>query len=635
MSCDLLIKHIREYNPSCDGIRIVKAFDLAKAAHKGQKRSSGEEYISHPLATAQILADLHVDEDTIIAALLHDVVEDTDISLNEIKDQFGSEVSVLVDAVTKLTNFKHKHQNKHISTLRKLFLTMSQDVRAVLIKLADRLHNMRTIDYRIPEKIYAKSQETVDIYIPLALLLGVKCFSSELEDLCFTHLHPQEASYLFDKVSEEKHKIRKLAKNVRNSLEKVGVEHNINIEVSFRLRHIASIFKKLCDQEKTYDQFNNKLIFEVIAESEKDCYLAVGAIHSLWKPVPHSFKDFIATPKYNQYKSLQTQVFTNDGNIVEFHIYTKEMYYVALYGVAAPFFVCNDKPQFSLKKIPWVKNLLSVERLEKNDKAFLNQLKIDIFQDRIAVYTPFGDVVDLPQGATIIDFAYRVHSDMGCYLYKAKVNNMEAPIYKQLKSGDIVEIIKSEEKAPPDRRWLYFVKTAYAKLNVKRSLRKFSNGEKLIEGEKILNNELARFGMTRLSKEKLALMLNRYKLATLDDLYKALSDAKIDISDLFTSSYTVMELLPFDVVTVSESESLDGCFLVELSLSAKNRIGLMRDVSYQISKLNIFSTYSMNNSHVSNGNILMRVSLYINNINDLYRIIFSLEMISGVNKVFF
>ncbi len=471
MTIEQIVAKMQENHPQVDTKLIVQAYEFAKRAHGDQKRKTGEPYIIHPMHTAYILIQIKADLPTVIAGLLHDVPEDTSTTIEEVEATFGAEVAMLVNGVTKLSKVKYRGVERYRESLRKMFLAMAEDLRVVLIKFADRLHNLRTLDAVETKSKIKTARETLEIYAPIAGLLGVWSLKWQMEDLCFKYLYPEEYKaveyrYEIERKVELNQYIQKLKLILAAELNKVGIEHNIE----GRFKHLYSIWKKMSDKNRKFDDIHDVFALRVIVNNISDCYKVLGIIHSLWTPNYNRFKDYIAVPKPNGYRSLHTTVFGVNGKSTEFQIRTKEMHDEALYGVSAHFSY-KEKNQ---KPLRWVKEILDLQRDIKDTGEFISQAKINIFQNRIFVFTPKGDVYDLPADATPVDFAYAVHTDIGNKCTAAMVNNKMSKLDQKLANGDTVEIILDQSRRRPNADWLKFVATKRAKDKIKAQTRKFS-----------------------------------------------------------------------------------------------------------------------------------------------------------------
>ncbi len=467
-----LIQSIRKYHPSDDISLVEKAYKLAADFHKEQKRKSGEPYIIHPLCVAIILADLELDKETIVAGILHDVVEDTSMTLEEVEKEFGAEVALLVDGVTKLTQISWSMDKVEIQAenLRKMFLAMAKDIRVILIKLADRLHNMRTLQYMRPEKQKEKARETMDIYAPIAHRLGISKIKVELDDLSLKYLEPEVYYDLSEKITLRKEAREAFVKGIVDEVSTHVRDAGISARVDGRVKHFFSIYKKMRNQNKTLDQIYDLFAVRIIVETVKDCYAALGVIHEFYKPIPGRFKDYIAMPKPNMYQSLHTTLIGNTGQPFEIQIRTYEMHRTAEYGIAAHW---KYKESGSGKvaagdeaaKLSWLRQILEWQRDADDSKEFLSMVKgdLDLFSDSVYCFTPTGDVKNLPSGSTPIDFAYSIHSAVGNKMVGARVNGKLVPIDYVIQTGDRIEIITSQNSKGPSRDWLNLVKSTQAR----------------------------------------------------------------------------------------------------------------------------------------------------------------------------
>lgn len=492
-----LLDTIHSYQPDapCDDVK--KAFNLAEEAHKEQRRASGEPYIIHPLAVAQILADMKIDTKTITASLLHDVVEDTSYTLEDLKKLFGKEVAFLVDGVTKLSRLNYRtKEDQQLNSMRKMFLAMAKDVRVVVIKLADRLHNMRTLRYMRSDKQKRIAQETLEIFAPLAHRLGIFNIKWELEDLSFRYLEPDKYYDLVDQMKQKRHVREEIVNEAIDVLKKALDDAHIKCEINGRPKHFYSIYKKMKKDNRDLSQVYDLFAVRVIVDTVKDCYGVLGIVHSLWKPLPYRFKDYIAMPKPNNYQSLHTTVIGTRGQPVEIQIRTWEMHHIAEYGIAAHWRYKEGnqtaaKNEFD-EKMGWLRNLLEWQDTS-NPKEFVNALKLDAFSDEVFVFSPRGDVIDLPQGAIPIDFAYRIHTDVGHRCVGAKINGKIVPLDYQLKNGDIVEIITSKV-GKPSLDWLNIVGSSESRSKIRNWFKKENREDNILKGSESLERECKRLG---------------------------------------------------------------------------------------------------------------------------------------------
>ena len=490
-----LIVRVRKYHPSDDISLIEKAYRLADDAHRDQVRKSGEPYIIHPLCVAIILADLEMDKETIAAGLLHDVVEDTIFTTEEIKEQFGSDVALLVDGVTKLSRLQYDGDKLELQAenLRKMFLAMAKDIRVILIKLADRLHNMRTLDHMIPEKQQEKARETLDIYSPIAQRLGISKVKVELDDLSLRYLQPDVYYDLVDKIairrSEREKYVQSIVDEVSEHISNAGIEAKID----GRVKHFFSIYKKMKNQHKSLEQIYDLFAVRIIVDSVKDCYAALGVIHEIYKPIPGRFKDYIAMPKANMYQSLHTTLIGSAGQPFEIQIRTYDMHRTAEYGIAAhwKYKEASDGKKISTgeeEKLAWLRQILEWQRDTDDNKEFMTLLKsdLDLFADNVYCFTPNGDVKNLPAGSTPIDFAYCIHSAVGNKMVGARVNGNIVNFDYELQNGDKVEIITSNNSPGPSRDWLSLVKSTQAKNKINQWFKNEFKDENIVKGKELL-----------------------------------------------------------------------------------------------------------------------------------------------------
>ena len=461
---------------------IEKAYKFAERAHEGQKRLSGEPYFIHVFETAKILAGLGMDAQAISAGLMHDVLEDTPTTEEEMTKEFGGEILFLVKGVTKLGTLKYRGHERHVESLRKFFVAMANDLRVVIIKFADRLHNLRTLEFVREDKRERIAVESIDVYAPLANRLGMGKLKGEIEDAAFPYAYPKEYAKVEEIIKEKKDLYQKNLVNVHNELEKALKENKIkNFEVDYRVKHKYSLYKKLLKYNFDLERINDIIALRVIVDSVEDCYRILGIVHSIWNPLTGRIKDYIAVPKPNGYRSIHTTIFTGLGDIAEIQIRTKEMHEEAAYGIAAHF-AYKEKGDKKIKgasdKFKWIEELKELNYNPEDPTKFIEHLKTDFFNDRIFVFTPKGDVIDMPEDSTPIDFAYSIHSDVGEHTSGARINDKMSQIFTKLKNGDIVEIITKKD-SKPSSKWLEYVKTTIAKKHIKAYLEKNSLLSKL------------------------------------------------------------------------------------------------------------------------------------------------------------
>ncbi len=524
-----LVNRIKSYNPECDLSLIKKAYDLSKTAHNGQQRESGEPFIIHPVEVAIILTELEVDCTTIIAALLHDTIEDTTCTYEKIREEFGDEVALLVDGVTKLKKIPYTpKEDQQAENLRKMFLAMSKDIRVILIKLADRLHNMRTLKYKSPDKQVENAKETLEIYAPLAHRLGISKIKWELEDISLRYIDPEGYYDLVNKIASKRREreayIKQIVETLEEKIREMGIEH---AHIEGRPKHFYSIYKKMKEQNKTLDQIYDLFAVRIIVNSVKDCYAVLGLVHELYKPLPGRFKDYIAMPKPNMYQSLHNTLIGPGGQPFEVQIRTWEMHRIAEVGIAAHWKYKEGHGQLSEldNKLAWLRQLLEWHKEMKDAREFVETLKVDLFSDEVFVFTPKGDVINLPVGSTPIDFAYAIHSAIGNSMMGAKVNGRIVPLDYELKNGDIVEILTSASVHGPSRDWLKIVKSSQARSKINQWFKKERREENIARGKELVDKELKKQGFTAAQlfrNEWLEPILKKYTFNTVDDLYAAI-----------------------------------------------------------------------------------------------------------------
>ena len=534
-----LIKKINDNCINVDIDIIEKAYNFASEAHKSQKRESGEPYIIHPIDVAEILAELGMDTNTIAAGLLHDVLEDTDCTYKEMSDMFNEEIASLVNGVTKLGKIEYKSkQEQQADNVRKMLLAMAKDIRVIIIKLADRLHNMRTLKFMSKEKQKLKAKETLDIYAPLAHRLGMSKIKWELEDLSFRYLHEEEYYDLVRQIAEKRVEREAYISSIIDDLYKNLEESGIDSDIEGRPKHFYSIYRKMVNKSKTIEQIFDLTAIRILVNSVKDCYGVLGIVHTIYKPIPGRFKDYIAMPKPNMYQSLHTTVIGPQGKTFEIQIRTFDMHKTAEYGIAAHWKykegdAGEDKEKGFEKKLAWLRDMLEWQKETSDAEEFMEGFKIDLFSDEIFVFTPKGVVINLASGSTPIDFAYRIHTDVGNRCIGAKVNGKIVPLDYKLKTGEIVEIITSQSAKGPNMDWLNIAKSNQAKSKIKSWLKKAKKDENINKGKELLEKELRKQGvvLSEITKgdsyERLA---KRYNLHNSDDIYAAVGVGSISAS---------------------------------------------------------------------------------------------------------
>jgi len=536
MGPQTIMDRVKEYDPYADFELIAKAFNYALTAHGDQKRISGEPYIIHPVEVALILTEIEMDSASVCAALLHDVIEDTHFSYQNLVDEFGEEIAMLVEGVTKLSRIDFKSREEaQAENLRKMFIAMAKDIRVVLIKLADRLHNMRTLNYQPEFKQKEIARETLEIFAPLAHRLGVFKFKWQLEDLAFLYLEPETyyevAQRLKTKRKEREDYVNTLKTQIQEGLEQIGLK----ADIAGRPKNIYSIYKKMIKQDKSIDEIYDKIAIRVLVDTIPECYGVLGIIHTIWKPLPGRFKDYIATPKPNMYQSLHTTLIGQGGEPFEVQIRTWEMHAIAESGIAAHWHYKEgaspkEKDKKFDEKLAWLRRILEWQQDINDNSEFMESLKTDLFDDTVFIFTPKGAVIELPKGSCPVDFAYRVHTEVGHKCTGAKVNGRIVPLEYQLNNGDIVEIITSKNSLGPTRGWLDFVKTSSARSRIKAWFKKGQRQENIIKGHEILESELKKrhFDAKDLLKEsRLGDIVARFSLASIEDLFAAVGDGSL------------------------------------------------------------------------------------------------------------
>jgi len=524
-------EHAGERAVDVDRAAVERAFAYACEKHADQRRRSGEEFISHPVGVAKICAGMRLDTDTLCAALLHDTVEDTSASLDDIRGEFGDEVAALVDGVTKLTGLTFQSRDEvQAENYRKMMVAMASDIRVVLIKLADRLHNMRTISAMPKQKQIDKAKETLDIYGPIAHRLGIHAIKWELEDLAFATLHPRKYNEIKGLVAQQREERERYVAQAGDYLSKELDALGIHAEILGRAKHFYSIYSKMTKKDREFNEIYDLTAMRVIVDSVKDCYGAVGVVHSLWKPLPGRFKDFVAMPKFNMYQSLHTTVIGPEGRPLEIQIRTRDMHDMAEFGIAAHWLYKNDGAGDEEEKLRWLRRLVDWQQELSDPKEFVETLKVDLFEDEVFVFTPKGEVKSLAAGATPLDFAYEVHTDVGHRCVGAKVNGKIVPLSYELRSGDIVEVLTSKRERGPSRDWLALVKTTRARNKIRQWFKTESRKDTEHAGRELVQEHLRKQGLPAqkiVGSPLLADVIREMGFRKADEFYLALGGAKI------------------------------------------------------------------------------------------------------------
>ena len=542
VTIDMILEAVKSYQPNGDTDLIRRAYELADAAHKGQKRVSGEDYIIHPLAVAKILTDLQIDDITISAAILHDVVEDTTHTLDEMRERFGDEVAMLIDGVTKLGRIQYKSkEEQQLESYRKMFLAMAKDIRVIMIKLADRLHNMRTLKYMREDKQKRIARETIEIYAPLANRLGISNVKWELEDLCLRYLDPKAYYDLVESVKQKRQERQAFIDEAHEQIVEKLEEAHITAEIRGRAKHFYSIYKKMKRDQKDISEIYDLSALRVLVDSVKDCYGVLGIIHAMWKPLPGRFKDYIAMPKSNGYQSLHTTVICR-GYPLEIQIRTFAMHKVSEYGVAAHWKYKEAGKSVGAtreydQKMSWLRQMVSLQHELDDPREYFEALKVDVFSDEVFVFTPKGDVVDLPKGSIPIDFAYRIHTEVGHHCVGAKVNGKIVPLEYKLKNGDIVSIITNKSNSGPSRDWLNIVASSETRTKIRSWFKKQRKEENIARGMDLMEKEAKHLGYAPkevLKPKRLELLAKKLNIPQVNDLLAAIGYGGITVNSILS-----------------------------------------------------------------------------------------------------
>ena len=540
---EIIEKQVQNYGAQADVELIQKAYQLAKTEHGDQCRMSGEPYIIHPMNVAYILADLGMDDETMCAALLHDVVEDTNLTNEDLAKEFGETIAQMVAGVTKLGSIRFTSiEEKQAENYRKMFLAMGKDIRVVLIKLADRLHNMRTLKYLAPDRQFANAKETMDLYAPLANRLGIYSLKWELEDLSFKYLYPEEYHKIVDELDKKRGERLEFINKIKEDLKENIAKQHIEVEITGRAKHLYSIYKKMQRDQKNLDQIYDLFALRILVKNVRDCYATLGIVHEMYTPMPGRFKDYIAVPKTNMYQSIHTTLLGPKGVPFEVQIRTWDMHKIAEFGIAAHWAYKEESNNGVKKsvivnddKLAWLRESLEWQQKTENPREFLRTLKTELFEDEVYVFTPKGGIKEMPMGATPIDFAYSVHQEIGHRMIGCKINGKMMPIITELQNGDIVEILTSDQPKGPSRDWLKFVKSSSAKTKINQWFKREERTENIEKGKEIIDREIKKLGMKNqelLKPEWLEGILEKYQYTTIDDMYASigfggLSDKKV------------------------------------------------------------------------------------------------------------
>lgn len=540
MGIEHLVKQAATYLKDEEIEQIRKAYVFAEYAHEGQVRKSGEPYILHPLAVASIIAGMQMDVTSIMAALLHDVVEDTDVGLDHIRAEFGETCAMLVDGLTKLEKIQYRSREEHQNeNYRKMFVAMAQDIRVILIKLADRLHNMRTLKYQKEESQRRIAKETLEIFCPIAHRLGMSAIKWEMEDIALRYLNPQQyyriANLMKKKRAEREEYIQEVIVVIKDKLHEMDIE----ADISGRPKHIYSIYKKMTSQNKQFNEIYDLLAIRVIVDNIKDCYASLGIIHTLWKPMPGRFKDYIAMPKPNMYQSLHTTLIGPNGEPLEVQIRTKEMHKTSEYGIAAHWAYKEGKLADSTfeEKMKWFREILELQNESTDASEFMESVKMDFFSDLVYVFTPKGEVIELPAGSVPLDFAYRIHTEVGNRTIGAKVNGRIVPLDYKIKTGDIVEILTSKHSYGPSQDWLKIAQSSHAKNKIRQWFKKEKREENISLGKELIEKEIKKLGLDPtkvMTEEALMSVARKFNFQDSEDMYSAVGFGGITAAQICT-----------------------------------------------------------------------------------------------------
>ncbi|MFT7184134.1 MAG: guanosine-3',5'-bis(diphosphate) 3'-pyrophosphohydrolase [Oceanicoccus sp.] len=634
---EALISSAKTYLVDLDEVRLRHAYKYAKDAHNTQVRKDGTPYITHPVAAAEILTTLKVDEDTLIACLLHDVPEDTEKTIEDVNEEFGATVAFLVEGITKLSKVHYRNQMRarQIESLKKLFLHSAQDPRIILIKLADRLHNMSTLDaIKKPEKQIRIAKETLEIYVPIANLLGVWQLKYPLEDACFRTLNPEAYQAIKTQINASQDKHDDLIVESVEAIKTVLKNHNVPTHsVKGRQKNLYSIYNKIQRTGKNFNQIHDLLGLRIVVDDIQSCYQALGAIHQSFTPKIGRLKDYIAIPKSNGYQSIHTSIFGVDGAITEIQIRTMDMHIENEYGIAAHYFYREEQSSKReqmkkrvQKKYKWVQKILDLQKeIQQNDR-FMKHLKLDIFEDRIFVFTPKGDVIDLPIGSSGIDFLYHIHTDLGLVAIDCSINGMNRSLTTPLKSGDVVEINTSEASAGPEVKWLDMAKTNLAKTRIKEYLKEKDKNELMLAAETLLQRKLEFFTDRvhhSLREDEKIYLLEAFALSSWEDLLMEVGKGLIDVHEIMAKLFEYEQ--NGDIIT-NNMTSLSFCIEVEDS------VGMLGNICNMISRLsvNILKVESLNTQNL---NVILKLCVEVENYEQFENLIYNLKKMPGIYQI--
>lgn len=632
-SIQSIISRAQGYLPNLQTERLHQAYDFALRAHRGLRRKSGLPYITHPLETAQILLDFHVDEDTLIASLLHDVPEDTEHTLDEIESHFGKTVSFLVDGITKLSKVQYRRNMKErqIKSLKKLFFYTAQDPRTILIKLADRLHNMRTLEYVKDEKKHRIAIETMEIFVPIAKLLGIWRLKTDLEECAFQYLYPDDYKILTSHLQAYRQKYDPVLKKMMLPIQSSLTEHGISHEIFVTQKNLYSIFQFMKENTIAFDSVDDLMKVQIVVDRKIQCYQALGVIHTHFKPKAGSVMDYISVPKSNGYRGLHTRVFGLDGLLVEFQIRSQKMHCAAEYGITMQ----STLTPFSSQS--WLQQVLELQGKDRDNEVFFENLKRDILQDRIFVFTPKGEVKDLPHGATALDFAYSVHTDVGHTSYRAEINHRQLALKTILNSGDTVRIITDETQKGPRREWLNFVITHTAQHRIKEYFRRESRADKLKLGYMAVSKEFeyaGKFLDVEVKRKKLMQdLLKNLKIPSVEKMFIAVGEGTLSPRCVLTSFYSNKADNCVCGKISRKNKSREPLYRTVIKVFGKDSVGHLRNVADSISSLGVNIIQIESKSNYKKGKAVTKVEVEVKSFEELSKIFDAVAEVDGVQAV--